>query len=175
MLRSLFCSKKDIHHWPQTDILISFFSTDFPLPKAIAYTQLSKQPPPIVINDLPMQSVLWDRRLVLAILDHIGVPTPKRMEVSRDQGPNIDRAVREKVKRELGLEFNMWDDKEEGKGEENVKKGGVIRGKDVILREDGEAIIVNGQVMEKPFVEKVSLFVLSLFVKLRSDLFSFSF
>ncbi|CED82972.1 actin cytoskeleton organization and biogenesis-related protein [Phaffia rhodozyma] len=143
----------DIHHWPQTDILISFFSTDFPLPKAIAYTQLSTQPPPIVINDLPMQSVLWDRRLVLAILDHIGVPTPRRMEVSRDGGPKPERVVKEKVKRELGLEFTAWEDKEQTK-KADVTKGEVVRGTDVSLREDGDAIIVNGQVMEKPFVEK---------------------
>lgn len=36
------------------------------------------------------------------------------------------------------------------------KEGEVVRGRDVILREDGDAIIVNGVVVEKPFVEKVS-------------------
>lgn len=142
----------DIHHWPQTDVLISFFSTDFPLPKAIAYTQLpSLQPPPIVINDLPMQSVLWDRRLVLAILDHIGVPTPRRVEVTRDGGPVIDDGVRSKMQRELGLTFGDW------VGEGLNKEGEVVRGRNVQLREDGDAIIVNGVVVEKPFVEKVSL------------------
>lgn len=142
----------DINHWPQTDVLISFFSTDFPLAKAIAYTKLpSLQPSPIVINDLPMQSVLWDRRLVLSILDHIGVPTPRRVEVSRDGGPVIDENVREKMKKELGLVFGGWG------GEGPHVEGGVVRGKDVQLREDGDAVIVNGTVVEKPFVEKACL------------------
>jgi len=35
-----------------------------------------------------------------------------------------------------------------------AKKEPVPRGKEVILREDGDAIIVDGQVVEKPFVEK---------------------
>jgi hypothetical protein len=98
-----------------------------------------------------MQSVLWDRRLVLAILDHIGVPTPRRVEVSRDGGPVIDEGVREKMKKELGLIFGGWG------GEGPKVEGGVVRGKDVQLREDGDAVIVNGTVVEKPFVEKVSL------------------
>lgn len=137
----------EIEHWPKTDILISFFSTDFPLPKAISYTNLpSNSPPPIVINDLPMQSVLWDRRLVLAILDHIGVPTPKRVEVTRDSGPMFYPGVREKIKKELNLEFGSWTE---------TRAGGTVRGSQVQLREDGDAIIVDGVVVEKPFVEKV--------------------
>jgi hypothetical protein len=35
-----------------------------------------------------------------------------------------------------------------------VKKDPVPRAREVILREDGDAIIINGTVMEKPFVEK---------------------
>lgn len=137
--------KIDITHWPSCNVLISFFSTDFPLPKAIAYTQMSTlKPPPIVINDLPMQSVLWDRRLVLAVLDHIGVPTPRRVEVSRDGGPIVGKDVAERVQRELGLTFGPWTEGGEG----------VVRGTDVRLREDGDAIIVDGKVLEKPFVEK---------------------
>ncbi|OCF76129.1 cortical actin cytoskeleton protein asp1 [Kwoniella mangroviensis CBS 8886] len=130
--------EEDISHWPPVDVLISFFSTDFPLPKAISYTQLPNRTPPISINSLSMQSLLWDRRLVLAILDHIGVPTPSRAEVSRDGGPRIPRVLRRKVRRDLGL----------------VLPEQVPRGREVILREDGDAIIIDGKVIEKPFVEK---------------------
>ncbi|KAF8175383.1 cortical actin cytoskeleton protein asp1 [Pholiota molesta] len=63
------------------------------------------------------EGLLWDRRLVGAILDHLGVPTPTRLEVSRDGGPKVDPEL-------------------------------------VTLREDGNAIIVDGKAMEKPFVEK---------------------
>jgi inositol hexakisphosphate/diphosphoinositol-pentakisphosphate kinase len=153
----------DISHWPPVDVLISFFSKDFPLPKALAYTQIPNRPPPISINSLAMQSLLWDRRLVLAILDHIGVPTPYRCEVSRDGGPRVPRQLRRRVRSDLGLvlpgpkagDEDQW-------GELNiperwkikVKKDPVPRAREVILREDGDAIIINGTVMEKPFVEK---------------------
>ncbi|WWC63211.1 uncharacterized protein I303_105811 [Kwoniella dejecticola CBS 10117] len=155
--------EEDISHWPPVDVLISFFSTDFPLPKAISYTQLPNRTPPISINSLSMQSLLWDRRLVLAILDHIGVPTPSRAEVSRDGGPRIPRVLRRKVRRDLGLilpgpkakDEEDWGDliiPERWRGK--AKKQPVPRGREVILRDDGDAIIIDGQVIEKPFVEK---------------------
>lgn len=163
----------EITHWPPVDVLISFFSTDFPLPKAIAYTQLPNptRPPPISINSLAMQALLWDRRLVLAILDHIGVPTPSRAEVTRDGGPRVNGRLRERVRRDLGLSLpGPLGEGEDAWGPPNIperwvqsrarnsngdkKFGRVPRGKEVILREDGDAIIVDGHVIEKPFVEK---------------------
>lgn len=110
-----------------------------------------------------MQSLLWDRRLVLAILDHIGVPTPKRAEISRDGGPFIPRSLRRRVRNDLGLVLPGPKAKDEDTwGEVNVPdrwkgkslKEPVPRGREVILREDGDAIIINGVVVEKPFVEK---------------------
>lgn len=115
------------------------------------------------INSLAMQSLLWDRRLVLAILDHIGVPTPKRAEISRDGGPRVPRPLRKRVRRELGLVLPGHPAKDEAewgpvvipdrwKGKQ--KEGIVPKDRDVIMRADGDAIIVNGTVIEKPFVEK---------------------
>lgn len=148
LLAPLACSP-DIQHWPTTDILISFFSTDFPLPKAIAYTELpTLQPPPIVINDLPLQSLLWDRRLVLALLDHILVPTPRRIEVSRDGGPYVEDRVRDRLTK-LQMAVPDWSAPSGGKG-----KTGVVRGRSVKLVDGGDAIVVNGVMMQKPFVEK---------------------
>src|SRR2546430_14805379 len=72
-----------------SDFLIAFFSDGFPLEKAVAYAKLRK---PFCINDLPMQQILWDRRLCLRILDHMGVPAPKRLEVNRDGGPRLASA-----------------------------------------------------------------------------------
>jgi len=119
------------------------------LPKAIAYTELpTLQPPPIVINDLPLQSMLWDRRLVLALLDHLLVPTPRRIEVSRDEGPYIEDRVRERLTK-LQLAIPDWKTPSGGKG-----KTGVVRGRNVRLVEGGDAILVNGVMMQKPFVEK---------------------
>jgi inositol-hexakisphosphate/diphosphoinositol-pentakisphosphate 1-kinase len=115
-------------------VLISFFSTDFPLDKAVSYVKLRQ---PFCINDLPTQALLWDRRLVAAMLDHLKVPTPRRLEASRDGGPKIDEELRTMMKRNLGVELGKF----------QVSP-------DVTMREDGDAIIIDGQVMEKPFVEK---------------------
>ncbi|KIJ56779.1 hypothetical protein M422DRAFT_238381 [Sphaerobolus stellatus SS14] len=125
---------EDVENWPRCDILISFFSVDFPLWKAVSYVKLRR---PFCVNDLPMQSLLWDRRLVYAILDHLNVPTPRRVEVSRDGGPQVHAEVKKYAKDKLGLDL-----------------GGHQPEKKVSLREDGKAIIVDGEVFEKPFVEK---------------------
>jgi inositol-hexakisphosphate/diphosphoinositol-pentakisphosphate 1-kinase len=124
----------DVENWPHCDVLISFFSTDFPLDKAIQYVKLRN---PFCINDLPSQALLWDRRLVGRILDHLQVPTPKRLEISRDGGPKVDKELRDLVKKRVGLVL-----------------GGYEVTPEVALREDGDAIIIDGKVLEKPFVEK---------------------
>lgn len=124
----------DVENWPHCDVLISFFSTDFPLDKAISYVKLRN---PLCINDLPTQALLWDRRLVGQILDHLCIPTPFRLEVSRDGGPKISPELQKTMKDKLGVEL-----------------GGHRHAPDVKLREDGDAIIIDGQVLEKPFVEK---------------------
>ncbi|KAI0684852.1 histidine phosphatase superfamily-domain-containing protein [Cytidiella melzeri] len=125
---------EDVENWPRCDVLISFFSTDFPLDKAISYVKLRQ---PFCINDLPPQALLWDRRLVGAVLDHVGVPTPRRLEVSRDGGPKVDPELRALMKERLGITL-----------------GGFQVTPEVTLSEDGNAIIIDDQVLEKPFVEK---------------------
>ncbi|KIK99994.1 hypothetical protein PAXRUDRAFT_822090 [Paxillus rubicundulus Ve08.2h10] len=125
---------EDVENWPRCDVLISFFSTDFPLDKAISYVKLQN---PFCINDLPPQALLWDRRLVGVVLDHLQVPTPKRLEVSRDGGPQVDPELKNLIKEKLGVEL-----------------GGFRVTPEVTLREDGDAIIIDGNVLEKPFVEK---------------------
>ncbi|KAJ7638790.1 cortical actin cytoskeleton protein asp1 [Roridomyces roridus] len=125
---------EDVENWPRCDVLISFFSTDFPLDKAISYVKLRN---PFCINDLPSQALLWDRRLVGAVLDHLKVPTPNRLEVSRDGGPRVDDELRDLMKARLGMTL-----------------GGMTMTPEVTLREDGDAIIIDGKVLEKPFVEK---------------------
>ncbi|KAK7696000.1 hypothetical protein QCA50_000640 [Cerrena zonata] len=125
---------EDVENWPRCDVLISFFSTDFPLDKAISYVKLRQ---PFCINELAPQALLWDRRLVGAVLDHLKVPTPNRLEVSRDGGPKVDDELREHMKKKIGIELGAFQVTPE-----------------VSLREDGNAIVIDGQVMEKPFVEK---------------------
>ena len=126
-----------------SDFLISFFSCGFPLDKAIAYQNLRK---PFCVNDLPMQKILWDRRICLRILDSMGVPTPKRTEVNRDGGPTLESAkLAEHVYKFSGVRLE---------GPEDGTGGGIPPAKDVQLIEDGDALIVDGVTLRKPFVEK---------------------
>lgn len=123
---------ESIENWPTCDFLICFFSSGFPLQKAIQYVELRK---PYLLNDLELQKTLWDRRLVLRLLDACNVSTPERVVVSRDGGPRVDDQVRAKL---LKHGVDLQPDKElswEMLDYDTVK-------------------FSNGQVMEKPFVEK---------------------
>ncbi|KAG2184750.1 hypothetical protein INT43_000663 [Umbelopsis isabellina] len=128
---------EDIEKWPGCDFLISFFSTGFPLEKAIQYTKLRK---PYSVNSLPMQHLLWDRRVVLTILNKIGVPTPYRLEISRDGGPKIDPEAARAFKRRNGIDL------------EEIMKESYTKENDVQILDD--SVVVNGQILNKPYVEK---------------------
>ena len=132
-----------VENWPICDFLISFFSDGFPLNKAIAYAQLRK---PFCINDLPLQKVLWDRRICLRILDCMGVPTPQRLEVNRDGGPTLESAD---MARHLShMSGVRLEGPPEGTG------GGILPPRKVSMTNDQDTLIVDGVSLKKPFVEK---------------------
>lgn len=134
---------EDVENWPLCDFLISFFSDGFPLDKAIAYANLRK---PFTINDLPMQKILWDRRICLRILDCMGVPTPSRLEVNRDGGPKLESPeLAAHVHRMSGVRLV---------GPEDGTGGSMPQTKEVKLADDGDSLIVDGLRLTKPFVEK---------------------
>lgn len=122
---------ENIENWPTCDFLISFFSTGFPLDKAIAYAKLRK---PFIINDLIMQKVLWDRRLCLKLLEAAKVPTAPRLEISRDGGPRANEDLRNKLL-EKGVFLKPIEEPE----------WHMI---------DEDTLEVDGKTMTKPFVEK---------------------
>jgi inositol hexakisphosphate/diphosphoinositol-pentakisphosphate kinase len=91
---------------------------------------------PMCINDLPMQKVFWDRRIVLQILDAINVPTPDRLEASRDGGPNVDPRVVAIVEKELGIRIDA------------------PRTQPDVTMLDHDTLVIDGKTLKKPFVEK---------------------
>jgi inositol hexakisphosphate/diphosphoinositol-pentakisphosphate kinase len=122
--------------------LISFYSDGFPLEKAIAYVKARK---PFCVNDVPMQKILWDRRLCLRLLDRIGVPTPQRIEVNRDGGPSILTADLAKHMKEVsGISFEPTD--------ASTAKAQAPR--KIEMLDDGDILSVDGALLRKPFVEK---------------------
>ncbi|KAI9820372.1 MAG: hypothetical protein M1827_005996 [Pycnora praestabilis] len=134
---------EEVENWPVCDFLISFFSDGFPLDKAIAYARLRQ---PFCVNDLPMQKILWDRRICMRILDRIDVPTPKRIEVNRDGGPSlssVDLAIHLFERTGIQLE-----------GSEDGTGGGSLPPRRVELQDDGDTLNVDGLLLKKPFVEK---------------------
>ncbi|KAK4189304.1 putative cortical actin cytoskeleton protein asp1 [Podospora australis] len=134
---------EDIENWPICDYLISFYSDGFPLEKAIAYVKARK---PFCVNDVPMQKILWDRRLCLRLLDRINVPTPQRIEVNRDGGPRLlTPDVCKHIKDVSGIVFEPTDP--------NVDSSAVAPRK-VELLDGGDILSVDGTLIKKPFVEK---------------------
>ncbi|KAJ0332626.1 hypothetical protein COL5a_001344 [Colletotrichum fioriniae] len=131
---------EEVENWPMCDYLISFYSDGFPLDKAIAYVKARK---PFCVNDVPMQKILWDRRLCLNILDGIGVATPKRIEVNRDGGPKLLTADTAKhIKEITGITLDAED-----LGYNRLPRK-------VELLDDGDILSVDGALLKKPFVEK---------------------
>ncbi|KAL8947298.1 MAG: hypothetical protein Q9222_006407 [Ikaeria aurantiellina] len=134
---------EDVENWPLCDFLISFFSDGFPLDKAIAYARLRK---PFTINDLPLQKILWDRRICLRVLDCMGVPTPNRLEVNRDGGPRLESPeLAARVRHSSGVSLE---------GPLSGTGGGMPQSKEVELVDGGDTLLVDGKRLSKPFVEK---------------------
>lgn len=129
-----------VENWPICDYLICFYSNGFPLAKAIAYVKARK---PFCVNDVPMQQILWDRRLCLHLLDKIGVPTPQRLEVTRDGGPGIlTPEVAKHIKDISGVLLTPTDPVRNPQPNK------------VVLQDGGDTLNVDGAVIRKPFVEK---------------------
>ncbi|RCH97039.1 hypothetical protein CU098_007538, partial [Rhizopus stolonifer] len=128
---------EEVENWPGCDFLLCFFSAGFPLDKAIEYVKLRK---PFVVNDVCMQSLLWDRRIVLAILDAVGVPTPQRLVISRDGGAKVDADAAQAFHEMNGMDIHLILDKY------------ARNTNDVHISEDG--VRVDGSFLPKTFLEK---------------------
>lgn len=72
---------KSVEEWPICDVLIAFFSKNYPLPKAKEYVALRK---PLILNDLDMQELIQDRRKVYDLLEASGIDVPRHAYLSRD-------------------------------------------------------------------------------------------
>lgn len=100
---------RPIEEWLRCDILIGFYSYGFPLQKAIDYVEKYK---PKMINDLSMQSILWDRPTVLERLRKRGIPIAKSYVVLR--GEDKIRAQRKERQSQEEIEAQSKKTKDNG-------------------------------------------------------------
>ncbi|EIJ92733.1 inositol-hexakisphosphate/diphosphoinositol-pentakisphosphate 1-kinase [Nematocida parisii] len=99
-----------VDNWPYVDVIITFFSEGIDFLKVRKYANIHK---PIEINKIDEQFLLLDRRIVMAVLDQIGVPTAERLVYNgRVKEKEINAENKEKKKKE-----------EESKGVSARKKG----------------------------------------------------
>eukprot|EP00924_Labyrinthula_sp_SR-Ha-C_P014582 snap_masked-scaffold_34-processed-gene-2.6-mRNA-1 protein AED:0.01 eAED:0.01 QI:0/0/0/1/1/1/2/0/1110 len=69
-----------VSSWPRCHAFISFFSSGFPLDRAIEYYKLYG---PVLVNDLEPQNWLRDRRLMYKKLREANIPTPEHVVFNR--------------------------------------------------------------------------------------------
>ena len=72
---------KPVEEWPVVEVLIAFYSTNYPLSKAVEYVKLRN---PFMINDLEMDATLKDRRKVYELLQKQGIDVPFHVILNRD-------------------------------------------------------------------------------------------
>uniref|UniRef100_A0A0K0ESK1 ATP-grasp domain-containing protein n=1 Tax=Strongyloides stercoralis TaxID=6248 RepID=A0A0K0ESK1_STRER len=77
---------KSIDEWPVVDALITFYSTGFPIDKAMEYVIKYK---PFLINDLEKQIKIMDRDCVLSILNEAGINHPEYNIVKRNENGEV--------------------------------------------------------------------------------------
>ena len=85
---------KPIEEWPIVEVCIAFYSSHYPIDKAIAYTKLRK---PFMVNDLEMDVTLKDRRTVYSLLKSLDIDVPFHVILERDDSTVENVVEEEKV------------------------------------------------------------------------------
>lgn len=74
---------RPITSWPLVHVLLTLYSTAFPLDKVLRYIALRN---PLLLNNLHMQPLMQDRRLIRQMLSRARVPIPHAVYVDRLAG-----------------------------------------------------------------------------------------
>ena len=132
----LLDESRGVHDWPAVDCLISFSSKGFPLNKVIEYVKLRK---PFCVNDVPSQTALLDRRQVYRILEQHKIPTPRHLYIHRTPR-----------QQQQSQPPQQSDEQKEGAAVEEH----IACEQSETVEEYPTHILINGQRMNKPLVEK---------------------
>ena len=82
---------KSVEQWPIVEVLIAFYSTNYPTSKALEYVHLRK---PFMVNDLEKDEILKDRRRIYEVLQKEGINVPVHVYCERDD-PYKENVVEE--------------------------------------------------------------------------------
>ena len=138
----LLDEERDVYDWPVVDCLISFSSKGFPLNKVIEYVRLRK---PFCVNDVPSQTALLDRRQVYHILEKHKIPTPRHLYIHRTSRPQQQQHEHDGDRDSIAREAQ----KDSANHDEHIAAE-----QSETLEEYPTHILINGQRMNKPLVEK---------------------
>jgi len=134
--------------WPIVDVVISFFSEGMEFLSVQKYVQKHT---PLELNNIDRQFLLLDRRIVLEVLEKIGVPTANRLFFSADgtseknayaphgTAPSKNKEIQKIVKKELasfGIKYND------------------IYRKSATRECANGVLLIDNKRIEKPYVEK---------------------
>eukprot|EP00002_Diphylleia_rotans_P026520 TRINITY_DN5292_c0_g1_i1.p1 TRINITY_DN5292_c0_g1~~TRINITY_DN5292_c0_g1_i1.p1 ORF type:complete len:1323 (-),score=291.62 TRINITY_DN5292_c0_g1_i1:199-4167(-) len=129
--------ERPVEEWPVCGAFLCFYSTGFPLSKAEAYVALRQ---PYQINDVTMQRVLLDRRLVYKTLQDYAIPVPPHVVMNRNTPTVTEDNVKE-LSKESASDQSVYADQQPQDGWSTFE-------------EHEDCVIVDGRRVDKPFVEK---------------------
>lgn len=120
-----------VHTWPISDVVIPLYSSGFPLRNMLRYVSLRS---PLLVNNLHLQPLMQDRRVIRRVLMRAGIPVAKAVVVDRTAGDTVMQSGRN------GNTLVVMKKSSSHNNSHNRKKKTTTTTKTVI--------------MEKPFVEK---------------------
>lgn len=88
LLDDIHMNNQPITQWPIVHVLLTLYSTTFPLRKVLQYVSLRS---PLLINNLHMQRFIMDRRDIRRLLARAAVPIPPAVSVDRVLGDSVSQ------------------------------------------------------------------------------------
>lgn len=80
-----------VHTWPIADVVIALYSSGFPLRNMLRYVSLRS---PLLVNNLHLQPLMQDRRVIRRVLARAGVPVARAVVVDRTAGDTVAQTGR---------------------------------------------------------------------------------
>jgi inositol-hexakisphosphate/diphosphoinositol-pentakisphosphate 1-kinase len=131
-----------VEQWPIVECLIAFYSTGYPLEKALGYVELRK---PYLINDLKTQQDLQDRRKVYEVIITVSLfaslRTLRLSSLTPSSHTHFLSHPQLLARHNIAVPSHVYAERD-------------VPGKSCVVEDFDEWILVNGIKVMKPLVEK---------------------